>query len=93
MTAFSHAIPNGKYLVKLHFAETSSAISAAGERVFSVKVEGQEIKDFDIWQKAGGRERAHIQAVEVDVADGKLDIKFTAKTQNTEINAIEIIPA
>jgi hypothetical protein len=31
--------------------------------------------------------------VDVDVTDGKLDIKFTPNIENPEINAIEIIPA
>jgi hypothetical protein len=93
MTKFSQAVPNGKYTIKLHFAETSSAISAAGERVFSMDVEGKEVKDFDIWAKAGGREKAYVESVDVEVKDGTLDITFTAKTQNPAINAVEIIPA
>jgi hypothetical protein len=92
MTAFSQAVPNGWYTVKLHFAETSGAISAPGERVFSVSVEGVDIKDLDVWAKAGAREKAHIESVDVNVTDGKLDVVFTPKTQNPEINGIEIIP-
>jgi hypothetical protein len=92
MTAFSQAVPNGAYIVKLHFAETSGAISAPGERVFSVSVEGVEIKDLDVWAKAGAREKAHIESVDVNVTDGKVDVVFTPKTQNPEINGIEIIP-
>lgn len=93
MTAFAQPVPNGKYTVKLHFAETSSAVSAAGERIFSMDVEGEQLNDFDPWSKAGGRERAHVETVKVEVTDGQLDIKFTPKLQNPEINAIEIIPA
>jgi endoglucanase len=93
MTSFSQPLPNGKYIVKLHFAETSGAISGVGERVFSIKVEDQELKDFDVWAKANGRDRAYIETVNVEITDGKLDITFTPKTQNPEINGIEIIPA
>ena len=93
MTKFSKEVPNGKYTIKLHFAETSSVISAAGERVFSMNVEGKEINDFDIFAKAGGREKAYVESVDVEVTDGKLEITFTAKTQNPAINAIEILPA
>jgi hypothetical protein len=92
MTAFSQPLANGKYTVRLHFAETSSAISAPGERVFSMTVEGVEIKDLDVWAKAGAREKAYIETIDVNVTDGKLDIVFTPKTQNPEINGIEIIP-
>jgi endoglucanase len=93
MSGFSRALPNGKYTVKLHFAETYEGIYAAGERVFSFNVEGKEFKDFDVTAKAGGVMRAYVETVEVEVADGKLDITFTTNIENPEINALEIIPA
>ncbi len=92
MTAFSYPLPNGKYTVKLHFAETFDGITGPGQRVFSFNVEGREFKDFDVWVKAGGPQRAYIEAVPVEITDGKLDIKFTANIQNPEINGIEIVP-
>jgi hypothetical protein len=92
MTAFAVPVPNGKYAVKLHFAETSSAVTAAGERVFGIKVEDTELKDFDVMKKAGAREKAHVETVEVEVKDGKLDIAFTEGTQHTLINGIEVLP-
>lgn len=93
MTAYSWAVPNGKYVVKLHFAETYDGITAPGERVFSFSVEGHEFKNFDVWAKAGGTLRAYVETVNVDVTDGKLDITFTPQVQNPQINGIEIIPA
>lgn len=93
MDSFSRALPNGKYTVKLHFAETYEGIYGPGERVFSYKVEGKEFKDFDVTAKAGGVMRACVETVEVEVTDGKLDITFTAKIENPQINALEIIPA
>jgi len=93
MTAFSVPVPNGKYKVNLHFAETSDAIDAVGGRVFAINVEGKEIKDFDIWKRAGNRQKAHVESVDVEVSDGTLDITFTAGTQNTAINGIEVLPA
>ncbi|HEY8993775.1 MAG TPA: malectin [Lacunisphaera sp.] len=93
MSGFSLKVPNGKYTVKLHFAETYEGISAAGERVFSFNVEGRDFKDFDVTAKAGGTQRAYVETVEVEVKDGKLDITFTSKIENPEINAVEIIPA
>jgi hypothetical protein len=92
MTAFSRPLPNGKYTVKLHFAETFDGITGPGQRVFSFNVEGREFKDFDVWVKAGGPQRAYIETIPVDITDGKLDIKFTPNVQNPEINGIEIIP-
>jgi hypothetical protein len=93
MTAFSYPVPNGKYIVKLHFAETFDGISGAGERVFSFNVEGKDFKDFDVFVKAGGLQRAYIETVPVEITDGKLDITFTANVQSPEINGIEILPA
>jgi hypothetical protein len=92
MTLFSYPVPNGKYVVKLHFAETFEGITGPGERVFSFNVEGHEFKDFDVWVKAGGPLRAYIETVNVEVTDGKLDITFTPKVENPEINGIEILP-
>ena len=93
MTAFSCKVPNGKYLVKLHFAETFEGISGPGERVFSFNVQGQDFKDFDVWAKADGGQKAYIETVPVDVTNGKIDITFTPKVENPEINGIEILPA
>jgi hypothetical protein len=93
MTSFSYPVPNGKYTVKLHFAETYEGITGPGQRVFSFNVEGHEFKDFDLWVKAGGPLRAYIETVNVEVTDGKLDISFTPKVENPEINGIEILPA
>jgi hypothetical protein len=93
MSAFSRAVPNGKYVVKLHFAETYEGIYGTGQRVFSFNVEGKEFKDFDVWAKAGGPMKAYVETVNVDVTDGKLDITFTANIENPQINALEIIPA
>lgn len=92
MTSFSYPLPNGKYTVRLHFAETFEGIGGPGERVFSFEVEGKVFKDFDVWVKAGGAQRAYIETVNVEITDGKLDIKFTPKVENPEINGIEIIP-
>jgi hypothetical protein len=93
MTKFSQKLPNGKYVVKLHFAETFEDIAGAGQRVFSFNVEGKEFKDFDVFVKAGAVRRAYIETVSVEITDGQLDITFTPKIENPEINAIEIIPA
>ncbi len=92
MTAFAHKVPNGKYLAKLYFAETYDGITDEGGRVFSMNVEGTEIKDFDIWQKAGGPRKAYIESVLVEVKDEQFDITFTRQTENPAIKAIELLP-
>ena len=92
MTSFSRPVPNGKYIVKLHFAETYEGITDKGQRVFSVNVQGQDFKDFDVFDKAGGALKAYVVTVPVEVTNGKLDITFTPNIENPEINGIEIIP-
>ena len=93
MDSFSIPVPNGKYTAKLYFAETFEGISGPGQRVFSYNVQGQhEVKDFDIFVKAGGANRAYIDTVPVEVTNGKFTITFTSNIENPEINAIEIIP-
>ena len=90
--SFSCAVPNGKYTAKLYFAETYDGISGAGERVFSFNVQGHAFKDFDVFAKAGGANRAYIETVPVEVTNGKFTITFTSNIENPEINAIELIP-
>jgi alpha-N-arabinofuranosidase len=92
MDSFSWPVPNGKYVVKLHFAETFDGITGPGERVFSFNVQGREFKDFDVWVKAGGALKAYVETVPIEVTDGKIKVRFTPKVENPQINAIEIIP-
>ena len=92
MNSFSCAVPNGKYIAKLHFAETYDGITGAGQRVFSFNVQGHDFKDFDVWVKAGGPNRAYVETVPVEVTGGKFTITFTSNVENPEINAIELVP-
>ena len=92
MNSFSCKTANGKYLAKLHFAETFEGITGAGQRVFSMNVQGHEFKDFDVFAKAGGANRAYIEVVPVEITDGQFKITFTSNIENPQINAIEIVP-
>lgn len=92
MDSFSCKLANGNYLAKLYFAETYEGITAPGERVFSFNVQGHEFKDFDVWVKAGGANRACVESVPVKVTNETFTITFTSNIENPQINAIEIIP-
>ncbi len=92
MTAYNFAVPNGKYTVKLHFAEVYTGITGPGQRVFSFNVQGHEFKDFDIWAKAGGPNKAYVESVNVEVTGGKLKITFTPNVENPKVCGIEILP-
>ena len=84
-------VPNGKYLVRLHWAETYGL--GPGGRTFDVVVEGETVlKDFDATREAGGLKKAVVREFEVAVPDGVLDIEFPHKEDVTPmINAIEVI--
>ena len=93
MTAYRFVVPNGKYAVRLHFAETYPGIDTQGPRVFSVSIQGKPaLADFDVMKTAGGFAKPVVKEFKgVAVTDGKLLIEFTAKSQNPEINGIEIL--
>ena len=92
MTKFEQALPNGKYTVKLHFAETYDGISGAGQRVFSYKVQDNpDVKGFDVFAKAGGAMKAYVDTETVNVTNGKLTVTFTPDVENPQINGIEIL--
>lgn len=94
MTKFTQALPNGHYTVKLHFCETYDGITDAGMRVFSYKVQDNpEVKDFDVWAKAGGFQKAYVDTETVNVTNGMLTITFTPNIENPQINGIEILKA
>ncbi|HEY0944051.1 MAG TPA: malectin [Opitutaceae bacterium] len=93
VSRFACAMPNGSYVVRLYFAEMYARVRNPGDRVFSFNVEGREFSDFDIFAKAGGRERAYVETVPATISDGELTITFTSRIQYSVIHAIEIIPA
>jgi hypothetical protein len=92
MDSFNWKLPNGKYVVKLHFCETYDGIGGPGDRVFDFKVQDKAFKDFDVWKKSGGFQKAYVEVVPVEVTDGKLKITFTPKVENPQVNGIEILP-
>jgi DNA gyrase inhibitor GyrI len=93
MAAYEFLVPNGTYALRLHFAETWDGITAEGQRVFSVGVNGEiGPEDFDPFAAGGGLGRPVVRRVDgVQVADGKLRVEFRQRTQNPEINGIELI--
>ncbi|MBN2444233.1 MAG: DUF1593 domain-containing protein [Spirochaetales bacterium] len=85
---YSAEVPNGDYLVTLHFAENYH--TSAGSRVFNVLMEGtQSISNLDIYAQAGA-ETAYITENQVSVSDGQINIEFVTVTENALINAIKI---
>lgn len=92
MTAYKFKLADGKYTVRLHFAETYEGITGPGMRVFSVSINGETvIADFDPYTHGGLNKPIVSEFRNVEVVGGQLVIGFQAGIQNTEINGIEII--
>jgi M6 family metalloprotease-like protein len=85
---YRFSVPNGTYNVILHFAE--GEFSQAGQRVFSIKIEGTvRTTNYDIYQQAG-HDGAATQVFTVSVSDGLLNLVFPPATGQPKINAIEV---
>jgi len=93
MDAYEFVVPNGKYTVRLHFAETYEGVTEAGMRVFSVTISGKTVlEDFDVFDVAGGVEKPVVKQFKgVKVTDGKLIIEFIPDIENPEINGVEVL--
>jgi len=93
MTAYKFKLPNGKYTVRLHFAETYEGIFGENERVFSVSINGKLVlEDFDPYKVAGGPQKPIVKEFKgIAVTDGELVIGFEPNIENPEINGIEIM--
>jgi hypothetical protein len=98
---FSYDIPvaPGAYDVTLHFAETYPAITGPGQRQFDVSVNGKKVlSNFDIFEVAGGLDRAVQETFRVLVPGGtgsrSVHIQFApGLAQNPKVNAIAVKPA
>ncbi len=91
---YNFPVKSGTYEVRLYFAETPYAggVSAAGQRVFDIKAEGQtKVSGLDIYKEAGMN--ALQKTVTVSVTDGQLNLDFVRRIGNPQINGIEILPA
>ena len=92
---YENLIPNSKYVVRLHFAELSTVITA-GKRKFNVTVNTVAdtlLKNFDILTQAGGRYKGIVREFEVrSTAQGQIALVFRpiANLNYPAINAIEI---
>lgn len=90
--AFTIAVPDGAYHVRLHFAEIVQ--SRAGARRFDVDVEGRRVlADFDVYAEAGGKNRAIVRSFPVTVDDGDVTIDFLRRVENVKVSSIEVVPA
>ena len=93
MSAYKFKVPAGKYVVKLHFAETYEGISGPGQRVFSVSINGKEVlKDLDPFKEAGKFATPVVKEFkDIQPVDGVITISFTPNVENPQICGIEVL--
>jgi hypothetical protein len=92
--AFTYTIqnltPGASYTVRLHFAEIYW--SAAGKRLFYVKINGKMVLyNFDVFATAGGEYKAVVESfTAVADANGNITLKFTGIVDSAIVSGIEI---
>ncbi|MGK4000431.1 glycoside hydrolase family 11 protein [Sorangium sp. So ce1024] len=90
--SFKYEVPvtaNGKYTVKLHFAEISH--NSAGSRSFSVAIEGNTvISDLDLYAEVG-HDTGHTETfADIEVNDGNVTIELIKGIENPTIAGFAI---
>jgi hypothetical protein len=88
---YAFNLPNGDYLVNLHFAEIYSGAFGAGRRVFDLLLEGQlRIDNLDIYSRVGAN-TALIIGLPVTLNDGQLNLQLVHGLDNPKLSAIEVL--
>ena len=88
---YGSAVANGDYAVTLKFAEIYH--NAPDKRLFDVEAEGELVLDnVDVFRMAGGKNKAWDATIEVEVADGRLELDFISVKNYANVSAIEIAP-
>ena len=88
---YSFPVPRGRYLVRLHFAETHRRAARPGGRMFNVLLEGSQVLErLDVFAEAGFLAPL-VKPFTVTVTDGALDIDFEQVTEHPMISGIEVI--
>lgn len=100
MTAYRFTVPNGRYAVTLHIAETyfgPDMVLPNGDlswqhRRFDVRLNGDKVLDnFEPIAAAGGESHVPvIRRFETEAGNGEITIRFSPRELNSVINAIEI---
>ena len=91
---YTFNVPAGSYQVTLKFAETYTGISAAGQRVFNVSINGtQFLTNLDIFSEVGLNNTDDKVFNNISPSGGVITIQFgPASVDNAKISAIQIIP-
>ena len=89
MSEYRFRLPNGRYRVHMYFAEIEK--SAVGERVFSVKLQGEPVVEgLDLFAEVGANHAYQVISGYVQVSDGQLSLEFEAIAGEPLLSAISI---
>jgi len=92
-TSFSYKFPvaDGQYSVTLHFIENSTAINAAGQRVFSVSINGSQVlQSLDLFATVGLNVEL-VKTFTATAAGNGIGVVFTTIMRNAVVSAIDVI--
>lgn len=93
---FTYTVPNltpgASYTVRLDFAELY--FNSAGQRVFNVSINGQQVlTNFDIYAAAGAKDTAIAETFTATAnSSGQIVIGFTSVINNAKVSGVEITP-
>jgi ferric-dicitrate binding protein FerR (iron transport regulator) len=88
--SYNLPLADGRYVVRLHFAEIWAGTVKRNMRQFDVMVEGEKVlAGYDIAAEVGPM-TATVKQVVTTVQDGSLDIDFLHVLENPKISAIEV---
>lgn len=90
--SWAQTVPNGSYNLVLKFAEIATGVTAVGQRIFDVSIEGRKrVSGLDLILNAPGQYNAYDLTLPVTVADGQLNVSFTPTVNNAKISAIVLL--
>jgi ferric-dicitrate binding protein FerR (iron transport regulator) len=89
--SYNLPVADGRYVVRLHFAEIWAGTVKRDMRRFDVIVEGEKVlAGYDIAAEVGPM-TATVEQLVTSVRDGSLDIEFRHVLENPKISAIEVL--
>lgn len=91
--SYHFAVADGAYDGALHFVENSTAITGAGQRIFSVSVNGVPVvQNLDLFVAVGFNSRFDKNFQATAAGGTGIAIAFTTILRNAVISAIDITP-
>ncbi|GKU92420.1 hypothetical protein SLEP1_g6151 [Rubroshorea leprosula] len=89
LTYYQYCLENGSYMVRLHFAEiqfkSGATFASLGRRIFDIYIQDELVeKDFNIEAEAGGVYTPFTKQFNINVTDGKLEIRFCWAGKGTQ---------